>query len=276
MAYAFVSTVYGEMLAKSIADKLEYVPTANASRDPFAAIYNLVTPSNTPSDILPPTPKGFKSEWTVVVYPGFNVLDVVSVTTFTELIGLRPEFPVNVSVAAPRLDVIASGSLSPSGGQHLMPTHSFDESPKDVDVLIVPGLSNVGPFPYQDEITAYIAKTYPHVKHIISIGTGSILLAAAGVLNGRKATTSKADFDTATALFRDDGKNITWTTGRWVRDGNVWTASGTASGLDAANALCTEMFGAAVAQKASVMMEYVPRTKAWEDPFAEVWGVKAA
>lgn len=274
MAHAFVSSVYGDSIAKSIANKLEYIPTSDPTHDPFAVIYNLV-PSSKPH--CQPTPEpplaGFQSRWGILAYPGFITLDAISVSIFPECICARPNFPCSVSVIAPTLAAVPSFGQPPAGGQKMVPTYSLETAPLDFDVLVVPGLPTAGPFPYHDRLVSYIRRTYPTIKHIISIGTGSMLLAAAGLLDGRRATTSKSVFDAATAPFRGRETNITWTTGRWVQDGNVWTASGTAAGLDATNALCKEMFGDTVARGAADLMEYVPRTDASEDPFAAVWGV---
>lgn len=276
MAYAFVSTVYGESIAESIANKLEYIPTKDSSHDPFAAIHNLVPSSKPRSEPpAPPPPAGFWSRWGILAYPGFIILDAISVSIFPEII-CKPEFPCSVSLIAPTLDAVPSFGQPPAGGPRLVPTHSLENPPLNLDVLVVPGLSTAGPFPDHDRLVSYIRKTYSTVKYIISIGTGSMLLAAAGILDGRRATTSKSVFNTATAPFRQRETNITWTTGRWVRDGNVWTASGTAAGLDTANALCTEMFGETVTRMAAERMEYVPRMEASEDPFAEVWGVRSS
>jgi len=278
MGYAFVKAVYGESTAKSIANKLEYIPENDPSHDPFAAIYGLVPSSKSHSiSPAPPLPTaGFQSRWGILAYPGFITLDAIGAATFAECFCKRPEFPCSLSLIAPTPGAVRPFTSPSEGGMQLAPTHTIENAPLDLDVLIVPGLPTAGPFPYHDELVSYIQKAYPTVKRVISIGTGSMLLAAAGVLDSRRATTSKSVFDAATAPFRQRERNITWTTGRWVRDGNVWTASGTAAGLDAANALCIEMFGETLTRNAADLMEHVPRTDASDDLFAEIWGVNTA
>lgn len=271
MTHAFVETVYGKSVASSIAKKLEFVPQIDPSFDPFASIYGL-SKFEVQKPILPPPPtSGFPSHWGILVYPDYVMLDAISLAIFPETISMRSEFPIKVSIIAPDLSNVSSYTQYSRGGQRIKPTHSLSNPPSGLDVLVVPGMTTAGPFPHHDELVAYIKKTHPSVKHIVSVGTGSMLLAAAGVLDGRKATTSKSVFEPATAPFRQ--ANIAWTSGRWVRDGNVWTASGTFAGLDATNALCTEIFGERVAHDAAVLMEYTPRTNPSEDPFAEVWGI---
>lgn len=277
MTFAFVKKVYGEALAESLANTLELIPSTDPTFDPFAAIYGLSSTSVAPPAPAPssfPLPDGQTSRWGVLVYPGFVTLDMISVTIFPETISFQPGFQCSITLIGPSSkDPVVSYGNPPFYGPGFMATKTWTDAPSDLDVLIVPGLPEVGPFPQHDELVAYLRAAYPKVKHIISVGTGSMLLAAAGILDGRNATTAKAHWGPATAPFRGDEKGIAWTTGRWVRDGNVWTASGTASGLDAGNALCVELFGQTPTHKAAVLMEYTPHTDSFNDPFAKIWGV---
>jgi len=211
--------------------------------------------------------------WGVLAYPGFIGLDAISVVSYVEFLTLRPGFPGNLSVIAPTLDPVRMSSVVPVGGQMIIPTHQISNPPPHLDVLIVPGLPTPGPFPNQDQLVSFIQHTYPNAKNIISVGTGSMLLGYAGILNGRKATTSKSLFGAATAPFKN--YNITWTLGRWVQDGNVWTSSGTAAGLDAGNALATSMYGADATSWVTLMMEYIPSTNSSWDPFPPVFAAKS-
>ncbi|KAF8323300.1 class I glutamine amidotransferase-like protein [Clavulina sp. PMI_390] len=274
MAYAFVSAIYGEHLAESITNFIEYIPITNSSYDPFAALYNLTTPSAAAIYDSPLRRQiTSTSQWGIVIFPGFVGLDMVGAGAYIEYVSLQAAFPGNISLIAHTLDDVPTASLALNGGQHLVPTHTFSNPPSGLDVLVIPGMTSAGPFPYHDEIVRFIQRTYPTLKHVLSVGTGSMLLAAAGLLDGRQATTSKALFRPATAPFLH-GHNITWTAGRWVRDGNVWTTSGTASSLDAVNALSIDLYGEVATTKAAIMMEYTPRTNASDDPFASVWGVR--
>ena len=262
MAYAFVSQVYGNKLAQYITTLLEYVPADDSSDDPFAAYYNLTSPSKTIPPVLNDSPFTY---WALLVYPGIIALDAISVASYPEFMTLHPGFPGNLSVIAPTLDPVQMSSVVPNGGQTIIPTHQISNPPSQIDVLIVPGLPTAGPFPYQYQLAAFIRHTYPTVQNIISVGTGSMLLGYAGILEGREATTSKSLFSAATAPFKNN--NITWTYDRWVECGNVWTSSGTASGLDAGNALMTSMFGPNATFWATLNMEYVPNTNSSWNPF---------
>lgn len=268
MAHAFVSHIYGETTAKQIANLLEYVPQTDPSHDIFADIYDEAGCSSV--DALPtrPTASEIKapiSHWGILAYPGFASLDAISVAAYPQSIdeGI-PEITTRLSVIAQTLDPVPSHGNSPLGGPTLIPTHTTVSPPDNIDVLIVPGRLDAEPVPQQDELVSFIKRTYPKLKQIISVGTGSTLLAASGVLQGRSATTMKANFESLTKSL----EGVNWKKGRWVQDGNIWTASGSASGLDAGYALIGELFGEEVAYNTSVEMEYKPRRDASDDPFA--------
>jgi transcriptional regulator GlxA family with amidase domain len=75
----------------------------------------------------------------------------------------------------------------------------------------------------------YIKHTYPRLQCIISVRTGASSLARARVLNDRRATTNKPDWMEVAAQRPD----VTWVpVVRWVVDGNLWTISGVAVGMD--------------------------------------------
>ena len=265
MANAFVTYLYGKHMAQSISNIIEYSPITNSSWDPFAAIDNVtanavVVPENVGSSF---------TRWGVLAYPGFIALDVVSIGTYAEFVVMEPGYFGNMSLIAPTLDDVKMSSVVPAGGQSIVPTHHISNPPSNLDVLIVPGLPTAGPFPHEKELVEYIRTVYPSLKHIISVGTGSMLLASAGILEGRNATTSKSLFHAATKPYRK-GHKINWTGGRWVQDGNVWTTSSSATGLDSGNALAIALFGKKATLWASTLMEYLPSSDPSYDPFAHL------
>jgi putative intracellular protease/amidase len=75
--------------------------------------------------------------------------------------------------------------------QQILPTHTFKHPPKDLDVLFVPGGPGSMVLELDDAI-AYIRHVYPSLQYIFSVCTGSTLLARAGVLDGKNATTNKS------------------------------------------------------------------------------------
>ncbi|KAF8314953.1 class I glutamine amidotransferase-like protein [Clavulina sp. PMI_390] len=274
MAHAFVATLYGDSVASQLANILEYTPNTDPSWDPFAAVeYPSVDATSIPGEVvsrdnLPVT------RWGVLAFDGAIGLDIAAAACYPEMITVDTPMLGTVSFIGPSPAPVKMASRALNGGQRLSVTRTLSDDMEHLDVLVVPGLPTAGPFPLQSELVACIRAIFPSLKHIMSIGTGSMLLAEAGILNNRKATTSKQLFDSAISLYQKEHA-ITWTSGRWVKDGNVWTASGSASALDACAALCVEMYGEDAMQQASKYMEYLPRLDASDDTFSKVWSRRA-
>jgi transcriptional regulator GlxA family with amidase domain len=105
---------------------------------------------------------------------------------------------------------------------------------------------------------------------VTSVCSGSWLLAAAGLLDGRRATSNKMFF----AGAREHGKNVDWVAkARWVEDGKFVTSSGVSAGTDMALHVVARLAGADVAENVARAMEYTWTKDPADDPFAAVWGL---
>ncbi|EJD35131.1 class I glutamine amidotransferase-like protein [Auricularia subglabra TFB-10046 SS5] len=99
-----------------------------------------------------------------------------------------------------------------------------------------------------------------------------LILQQAGLLKGKRATTNKSLFNIITADSKDE---VQWVhKARWVEDGNVWTASGVAAGMDMTIAFITHLSGPTVAAYVTSGAEYSACEKD-NDPFAEIWSDEA-
>jgi transcriptional regulator GlxA family with amidase domain len=105
---------------------------------------------------------------------------------------------------------------------------------------------------------------------VTSVCTGASLLARAGLLDGRRATTNKLSF----AWVTTQGPNVRWVKeARWVEDGNVFTSSGVSAGIDMTLAVIAKLEGKDEAERIAVRMEYEwHRDEGW-DPFAKIHGL---
>jgi transcriptional regulator GlxA family with amidase domain len=180
---------------------------------------------------IPSTRSALPVHYGLLVFPGFQALDAFGPLDLLNLLSHTEHISLSILAAtAEPVSTQVQGSVSVAGsvfGQAVLPTHTFAHPPEELDVLIVPG--GFGVRGALTEEVAFIRAVYPRLRYIVSVCTGSVLLARAGVLDGKRATTNKASWTRATA----EGPKVDWVpVARWVVDGNIWTASGVSAGID--------------------------------------------
>jgi transcriptional regulator GlxA family with amidase domain len=137
-----------------------------------------------------------------------------------------------------------SGLLTMSSGLKLGADSSLDELSAPIDTLIVAGGRGAWPALRDRELIAFLQRTAPHVRRLCSVCTGAFILAEAGLLDGRAATTHwRACRELAERYPRVRVENDPI----FVRDGNVFTSAGVTAGIDLALALVEEDYGRRVA-----------------------------
>jgi putative intracellular protease/amidase len=209
----------------------------------------------------------------MIVFRGYQAMDVFGpLDVLNTLSGTIDK--LNLSIIASSYDPVNTSSYGNNFSESIVPTHTFDNPPSNLDVLIIPGGGGThAAAPQLLDAIAYIKETYPKLKYIISVCTGATLLARAGILDGKHATTNKA----AWAWAITQGPNTTWEpVARWVVDGNVWTTSGISAGLDGIYAYVGHIYGEPVSLNISNMLEYERHTNASWDPYGKLWGVPGA
>jgi transcriptional regulator GlxA family with amidase domain len=120
------------------------------------------------------------------------------------------------------------------------------------DLLLVPGGFGARKLAFDRTMLAQLQRLDVGTAITASVCTGSILLAAAGLLRGRKATTHWAYFEQLAALGAEPHSQ------RYVRDGKYATAAGVSAGIDLALALAVELAGVEVAEGIQLSIEYDP------------------
>ena len=134
----------------------------------------------------------------------------------------------------------------------LMVDYTLEETPRP-DILLVPGTAYPQAVMGDPLVLEWIAQVHKTTKWTTSVCTGALGLAAAGVLQGLKATTHWLALDALKQFGAIPTKE------RIVRQGKVYTAAGVSSGIDMALTLVAEEFGAAAAQTVQLLIEYDPQ-----------------
>lgn len=136
-------------------------------------------------------------------------------------------------------------------GMAIQPTTTFDTCPA-LDIICVPGGPGQINLMEDEEVLSFIRAQSKQVKLVTSVCTGSLVLGAAGLLQGYKATTHWASLDQLALLGAEPVNE------RVVRDRNRITGAGVTSGIDFALSVVSEMFGPDIAQNIQLHMEYDP------------------
>ena len=185
-------------------------------------------------------------------------------TTTPSLAELTFGMPIPVTVTL--ADYLAATATNFTSNSSSCPEKGAIPGP--LDVLLVPG--GGGTRKDVSHEVDFVRTVYPSLKHLISVCTGSTIIARAGVLDNKKATTNKKAWAWATSF----GTNVSYVShARWVQDGNIWTGSGVSAAVDTAYAFVASIFGEDIAQYVADFSEYTRWTNASYDPFAERWGL---
>lgn len=149
---------------------------------------------------------------------------------------------------------LAAKSLAPvptDTALTLNPTHTLETCPQ-ADVLCVPGGFGVDDAMQDEETVRFVRRQAAGAQYVTSVCTGAFILGAAGLLEGKKATTHWAYHD---ALTQAGAAPVR---ARVVRDGNLFTGGGVTAGIDFAFTLAAEIAGDEAAKAIQLGLEYDP------------------
>ena len=155
---------------------------------------------------------------------------------------------LDVMTLAPTMDPVRSAK-----GLRVLPDRTFEDAPP-LDVLLVPGGEGTRREENVPGLVGFIRGAAPGCRWVTSVCTGALLLHAAGLLEGKRATTHWAHTD----QLEERGGVTVVRDARYVRDGNVVTAAGVSAGIDMALWLVGQIFDPATARRVQRTMEYDP------------------
>ncbi len=222
---------------------------------PFAAVAAASAPLAAPAQAplagkrpAPAPPSGGSRDIAMLVYPGMTALDLVGPQyMFAALDGMR------VHLVGRTLAPVTSDT-----GLVLTPTLDFAACPADLAILFTPGGTEGTLAAMRDaDMLAFLADRGARAGRVTSVCTGSLLLGAAGLLRGYRATSHWAARDVLA------GFGAVPTDARVVRDRDRVTGAGVTAGLDLGLALLADLRGAAYAELVQLGCEYDP-----QPPFA--------
>jgi cyclohexyl-isocyanide hydratase len=178
----------------------------------------------------------------MLAFPRFTQLDL---TGPYEVFARFPELQVHLvwKCADPVVD---------NNGLKIVPTGTLAECPQ-ADILFVPGGPGQIDLMEDREVLDFLRRQAERAAYVTSVCTGSLVLAAAGLLTGYRATCHWLSLDQL-ALF-----GALPVAERVVFDRNRVTGAGVTSGIDFALALVVHLFGEERAQKVALSMEYDPK-----------------
>ncbi len=140
------------------------------------------------------------------------------------------------------------------GGLKVIPHYGWADAP-GIDILVVPGGFGTRALLNDEATLAWIRETAARSSQVTSVCTGALLLAKAGLLRGRRATTHWAGLDLLASL---DPTIQVQREMRVVSDGVV-TSAGVSAGIDMAFTVVERLCGRAVADETAHYIEYVPK-----------------
>jgi putative intracellular protease/amidase len=190
-----------------------------------------------------------------LLYPDFELLDLYGPL---EMFGTLSD-EVNIVTIADKKGPVAS-----TQGPKTVADNDFNDAPP-LDLLLIPG--GVGTFPALENtaLINFLQQRAEQAKFTMSVCTGSALLAAAGLLDGRRATSNKLFF----SMVSGQSDKVDWVeNARWVVDGPMVTSSGVSAGTDMALAVIADLFGLERAEQVTIFTEYQWHRDADSDPFA--------
>ena len=177
----------------------------------------------------------------MLLYPGLTLLDLIGPQA---VLGWHGQ----THLVWKTLDPVMSDT-----GVAIQPTVTTADCPADLDVLLVPGGLGTAAAMEDEDILAFLRDRAPCARYVTSVCSGSLVLAAAGVMRGYKATSHWAACDALARMGVDVVHE------RVVIDRNRISGGGITAGIDFGLVLLAQLRGGAVAKTIQLMLEYDPK-----------------
>ncbi len=201
----------------------------------------------------------------VLVFPDFQLLDAAGPISVFEIAGryARAESTIKVLAEAP-------GPVRSSSGVEML-ARKFG-SPGAISTLIIAGGDGVEAAARSKCTINFVKAVARRGARVASVCSGTFILAEAGLLGGRRATTHWR----RTRQFLETYPNVKLEPDRiFVRDGNIWSSAGITAGIDLALAIVAEDYGDEIAQKTARQLVLYHRRSGGQSQFSSLLELKA-
>lgn len=190
----------------------------------------------------------------IVLYPRFELLDVYGPAEIFGNVGPQ----LKVAMVAEK-----AGAVTSVQGPKVVADFGFEDCPP-LDLVLVPGGFGTITELKNAALLDWLVARAEKAEITMSVCSGSAILAKAGLLDGRRATSNKRFFQIAV----DQGPKVAWVKeARWVDDGNRVTSSGVSAGIDMALHVVERLYGSKTAESIADGTEYQWHRDAAKDPF---------
>ncbi len=202
----------------------------------------------------------------IVAFAGVQALDV---TGPGDVFGLADpdRRTYEIRCVAPESCVVTSNGL------RLIPDADITSVPRHIDTLIVAGAAGNRGGMLDDALVDWVRRASAHARRVASVCTGAFLLARAGLLDGRRATTH---WSACENLARSYPSVTVLADSIYVRDGNIYTSAGVTTGIDLALALVEEDLGSTVATRVARQLVLFLRRPGGQAQFSQGLSVPLA
>jgi len=188
------------------------------------------------------------------IHNGFELLDFYGPLEMFGQVG--PELHI-VTVAQ------QTGPVRSFQGPQTVAEFTFEECPS-LDLILLPGRFGTVEQVGNDHMLSFLRDRSALAEITMSVCSGSAILARAGLLDGRRATSNKRYFNLATS----QSDKVNWVSqARWVEDGQFATSSGVSAGTDMALGIIARLFGEKRARQIADATEYEWNSDPDRDPF---------
>lgn len=179
----------------------------------------------------------------ILLFEDFETLDVFGPV---EIFGILPEHYQVFFYS------FSGGLIKNSHGVRVETRH-IDDIEKGVDIFLIPGGYGTRKEVNNAALIDKITQISQLSKFILTVCTGSALLAKTGILDGRRATSNKRAFEWVIT----QGQNVNWIRkARWTKDGQFYTSAGVSAGMDMTLGFLSDIHGIEFARQTAFRIEY--------------------